>query len=141
MPEVLIPHISDNEILKRYKQIKPVVTLDEKLYYLRRFNLKEIRGICFLSDCRNDAANAVGKNELTVLEGKDFNCLHTYGLHGLFRPTIAEVLAQINDNDIPLVKAFEIIETPNTRRNAFDNDFISAAFTNGYHVSIVRLYG
>ena len=141
MADLLIPNISDKEILKRYEQIKPIVAVDKKLYYLRKFTLKEIKGVCFLSDCGKNVSNVVGKNEIHVLEGKEFKCLHTYGLHGLFRPTIAEVLSQIKDCDIPLVKAFEIIETPKTKSNAFNDDFISAAFNNGYHVSIVRLYG
>ena len=83
----------------------------------------------------------VGKDELEVLEGRDFVCLHMYGYYGLFKPSVGEVLSQINEYDLPWVKAFEIIEKPETAEDFYKDSFTSIAFENGYHVSTVRLYG
>ena len=82
----------------------------------------------------------VGKNELEVWEGHDFVCLHTYGYYGIFKPSVGEVLAQIRERDVPIVKAFEIIESPQTADDFYKDSFTSIAFDNGYHVSTVRLY-
>ena len=46
MFEVSIPIISDEELMKRYEHIKPVIKVDEKLHYFREFTLEELRGIC-----------------------------------------------------------------------------------------------
>ncbi len=35
-----IPQISDEEVMKRYEQIKPVITVNGKLYHFREFPLK-----------------------------------------------------------------------------------------------------
>lgn len=32
-----IPQISDEEVMKRYEQIKPVITVNGKLYHFREF--------------------------------------------------------------------------------------------------------
>lgn len=141
MTEVLIPIISDDELMKRYKQIKPVITLNGKLHYFREFTLEEIREFSYLWNRDKDVREEVGEDELEVLEGKDFSCLHLYGYYGLFKPSIGEVLSQINNKDLPFVKAFEIIESPKTARDFHKDKFTSIAFSKGYHVSTVRLYG
>lgn len=141
MFEVSIPKISDEEMMKRYKHIKPVITKEGKMHYFREFTLKEITGTSYLWNANEDVREEVGEDELEVLEGKDFVCLHTYGYHGFFKPSIGEVLSQINEQDVPLVHAFEIIESPETKSDFSKDSLTSIAFNNGYHVSTVRLYG
>lgn len=141
MFKVSIPKISDEEMMRRYKQIKPVIRVKGKLHYFREFTLNELRTLYYLWDADEDVREEIGEDELEVLEGKDFFCLHSYGYYGLFKPMVGEVLAQIREYDLPFVKAFEIIESPQTSKDFYKNSFTSIAFENGYHVSTVRLYG
>lgn len=141
MFEVSIPKISDEEMKKRYAQIKPVITVNGKLHYFREFTFDELSSISYLSNCDKDVREEVGENELEILEGRDFVCLHSYDYYGFFKPSIGEVLAQIKECDLPFVKAFEIIEQPKTAADFYKDSFTHIAFDTGYHVSIVRLYG
>lgn len=141
MFKVSITSISDEELMKRYEHIKPVIKKEGKLYYLREFTLDEIKGTSYIWNAHEDVREEVGEDELEVLEGRDFFCLHGYGYYGLFKPSIEEVLTQIKEDYIPLVKAFEIIESPKTANDFYKDSFTSIAFDNGYHVSTVRLYG
>ena len=109
MFNVSIPTISDKELKKRYEQIKPVITVKGKLHYFREFTFDELRSISYIWNLDEDVREEVGENKLEVLEDRDFVCLHDYGYPGLFKPSIAEVLSQIKEYDLPFVKAFEII--------------------------------
>ncbi len=140
MFEVSIPKISDEEMMKRYAQVKPVITKDGKLYSLRQFSPEEINGISYIWKLDEDIREEIPDGTLEVLEGRDFVCLHKYGYYGLFKPSIGEVLAQIKEYDLPFVSAFEIIEEPETAEDFHKDSFTSIAFDNGYHVSTVRLY-
>ena len=141
MFNVSIPKISDEEMQKRYEHIKPVITVNGKLHYFREFTLKELSDISYLWDSNEDVREEVGENDLEILEGRDFVCLHAYGYPGFFKPSIGEVLSQIKERDVSLIKAFEIIESPKTADDFHKDSFTSIAFDNGYHVSTVRLYG
>ena len=140
MFKVSIPKISNEEMMERYERIKPVITMNGKLHHLREYTLKEIKGISFLWNRDEDVREEVGEDELEVLEGRDFVCLHGYGYPGFFKPSIGEVLAQIKEQDLPLVRAFEIIESPKTANDLYKDSFTAIAFDNGYHVSTIRLY-
>lgn len=54
MFKVSIPKISDEEMKKRYEQIKPVITVNGKLHYFREFTFEELSGISYLWN-RNEA--------------------------------------------------------------------------------------
>lgn len=140
MSDIFIPEMSKEEMMKRYGHIKPVVTVNGKLYYLREFTLEEINDISYLWDVEKNISHEVGEDEIEVWEGKEFKCLHGYGYYGLFKPSVGEVLSQVNAKDIPIVKAFEIIEKPTTENMLHKDSFESRAFKEGYHVLIVRLY-
>lgn len=140
MFKVSIPKISDEELKERYEQIKPVITVNGKLHYFREFTFEELSNRSYLWGCDKNVREEVKENELEVWEGKDFACLHSWGYYGFFKPSVAEVLAQINELDLPLVSAFEIIESPKTAEDFHKDSFTSIAFNNGYHVSTVRLY-
>ena len=140
MSDILIPKITDEELYKRYESIKPVVTVKGNLYYLRKFTLDEIKGITYIGNLEKDLRKQVDEDEIEEWEGKDFRCLHTFGHPLLFKPSIAEVLSQIKECDIPKVKAFEIIEYPRNISNVEQDSFSLVALKAGYHVSVVRLY-
>lgn len=122
-----IPQISDEELMRRYEKIKPVVRKKGKLYYLREFTLDEVKNISYLWNADSGVREEVGEGKLEVLEGKSFKCFHTYAAPCLFKPSIREVLAQIKKEDLPLVKAFRISEPIIVEGN--------------YHISTVILYG
>lgn len=125
MFKMSIPRISNEEIKKRYEQIKPVVTVNGKLHYLKTFTYAEIVGCSYLWKLDVDVREEVGENELEVLEGKDFVCLHTYGHSKPFKPSILEVLSKIDELDLPFVKAFEIIDSPRTLNDCLKDSFTS----------------
>lgn len=133
---VKIPKITDEELLKRYAKIKPIVDIGGKKYFLREFTLKELRSFSYIWKKDEDKTQEVNMEEYVSI-GEDFECLHTYGYYGLFKPSIAEVLSQIKDIDVELVDAFEIIKSPETMEDFGKN---INAFNQGFHSSIVRLY-
>ena len=141
MFKVSIPKISDEELERRYELMKPFITVNGKLHYFRKFTLSELKDINYLWGRENNVREEVGEGKLEILKGKDFSCLHSYGYNEIFSPSIGEILSQIMECDIHLIKAFEIIEIPQTHSDFHKDSFTSIAFCNGYHVSTVRLYG
>ena len=67
----------------------------------------------------------------------DITTFHGYGYYGMFKPSIAEVLAQIPDVLVQRVVAFEIIGQP---ESAADLNAHPDAVNDGYHVATTRLY-
>lgn len=140
MFNVSIPKFPVEEIIRRYKDIKPVITVDGKLHYFREFTPEELSSISYLWNRAEDVREEVGKDELKVWKGHDFACLHSYGYPGLFKPSLSEVLSQIKTEDLNLVKAFEIIESPKAAVDFYKDALTASIFEKGFHVSIVRLY-
>ena len=141
MFKMSIPEISDEELMERYKHIKPVITAkDGKLHYFREYTLDELRRTSYFFNRDEDMREEVGENQLEAWSACDFPCLHTYAYCGFFKPSIAEVLAQVDEGRIPLIKAFEIIDYPKYTKDFRKDILTSIAFDNGYHVSTVRLY-
>ena len=140
MFNVSIPKFPVEEIIRRYKDIKPVITVDGKLHYFREFTPEELSSISYLWNRAEDVREEVGKDELKVWKGHDFACLHSYGYPGLFKPSLSEVLSQIKTEDLNLVKAFEIIESPKATVDFYKDALTASIFEKGFHVSIVRLY-
>jgi hypothetical protein len=62
---------------------------------------------------------------------------HSWGHYSLFKPSIAEVLAQIPAEHLNQVVAFEIVVKPET---AEDLNKDLEALNAGYHVATTRLY-
>jgi hypothetical protein len=55
----------------------------------------------------------------------------------MFKPSIAEVLAQIPEEHLEQVLAFEIVDSPN---NVDDLNAEREALNAGYHIATTRLY-
>ncbi len=136
MYNVSIPKITDEELLARYAKIKPIVKVGIEKYFLREFTLEELKTRAYTWETEQTKAGIVNMDEFVDIN-EDFECIHTYGYHGFFKPTIAEVLAQIKDTDVGVVDAFEIIESPETAESLSRN---KNAFNQGFHTSTVRLY-
>lgn len=139
MPEPHISWISKEEIIERYSHIKPVAKRgDGTLYWLRTFSNDELFNISYLWDDHRE--RPVQDGEIVPIPDADFRCLHSYGYYGLFKPSVAEVLTQLDPRIVDRVAAFEIIDSPLTWDDFHRDCFTSAAFKNYYHVSTVRLY-
>ncbi|MEK7628729.1 MAG: hypothetical protein AAB421_04930 [Patescibacteria group bacterium] len=67
----------------------------------------------------------------------DITTYHGFAYHGFFKPSVAEVLAQIPKEHLDSVVAFEILDSPQT---ASDLNAEHEALNAGYHVATTRLY-
>ena len=68
---------------------------------------------------------------------RDIRTYHTYAYYGFFKPSIAEVIAQIPQELLDQVVAFEIIKHPETAADLHEEQ---KALDAGYHVATTRLY-
>ena len=137
MYNVSIPEISRDELISRYQRIKPIVEINKKKYFLRDFNEDELTNTSYIWHRHTDRRELVDLYLLVARPEFDFEYLHTYGYHGLFKPSIAEVLAQIPELELDFVDAFEIIKSPRNWNDLVRNQIV---FDNGFHISKVRLY-
>ena len=102
------------------------------------FDKEELFDISYLWDGKIE--KQVQDGEIIPILDKDFRCLHEYGYYGYFKPSVAEVLTQIDPEILGDVVAFEIIDSPKTAKDFHRDEFTSNAFRSGHHVSTVRLY-
>lgn len=137
MYKVSIPKISDEELMKRYQKVKPIVKINGIRYWLRDYSLEELKNTSFFDNKSTDKRSHVDMRSLEAVPYLDFECLHTYNYPAFFKPSVAEVLAQIPVPEVYWVVAFEIIKKPETAEDFSRN---SNAFNQGFHSSTVRLY-
>lgn len=137
MYNVSIPEITKEELLARYERIKPIVDIEGTKYFLREFTAEELSGQSYIWDKENDKREKVDMDLYIPMMEMDFECIHKYGYYAFFKPSIAEVLAQIPKHDVSFVNAFEIIEFPRTNEDFNKNKIV---FDSGFHISKVRLY-
>ena len=130
-----IPEIDDKRLKELYQLLKPIVTIDEMKYLLRKFTLQELRNQSYIWNRHEDKRDVVDPSRLETVD--DFLCLHTWGYYGLFKPSIAEVLSQAPESVIEQANTFEIIESPETREDVFK---YKEVIDNGFHLSKVRAY-
>ncbi len=133
--DIKIPRINDNKLLELYNKIKPIVTIKEQKYLLKEFELLDLRGISYLENINKNKKSIIDINRLEIID--DFLCLHTYAYSTIFKPSIAEVLAQYPNELIDKSNLFEIIEKPVTLD---DITKYRQFFDCGYHLSKVRAY-
>ena len=129
-----IPEISNKRLKELCKRIKPVErfadgpdglfrSLGGWLYYIRDVNP---RNVAFTWDPK-PTERAIGLKELCCID-----TYHTFAAPVCFKPTIAEVIAQIPEKLIDKVVAFETLS----------QDLSSANIADDYHhVTQTILYG
>lgn len=130
-----LPTIDDNRLRELYKTLKPIVTIEEIKYLLKEFTLEQLRNQSYIWNVERDNREIVEPGKLEIVD--DFLCLHSWGHYGLFKPSIAEVLAQVHDYVAKEANTFEIIESLQTREDVFR---YSEIIDNGFHLSKVRAY-
>lgn len=156
MFEIKLPKLTEIELAARYKNLKPIVKNDNgKLSWIESFDkIKNLKTTAYTWDPK--FVREVKKDELIELPCFDLLCLSPYAYYGAFKPTIEEVLCQLNTIHMPLegditlgayddfkskIVAFEIIEQPETKADFHKTDLHTAVFNAGYHIFKVRFYG
>lgn len=127
-----IPKISNKLLNELANQVQPLVR-DEHAH-LRTIHPVDLRNQSYLWD-PNFAGDPIPIEDLEVIG--HFRCLHTYGYHGMFKPSVAEVLCQIPVSLMEGAAWFEIVEQPKT---AEDLHLEEKALNEGFHVSTVAVY-
>lgn len=110
--KIILPKLSDDELLARYRRIKPLIKEEELYYYLKRFNLIQMRNHSYLWNTDNDKRGQVDMTGSEIIA--EFSCYHTYSYYGFFKPSIAEVLQQFPDDVLSEANAFYMFESPKT---------------------------
>ncbi len=123
---ITIPEISDEELTRLYKLIRPIFHRRHTPYYYA------------LSNPRDTAFNwnkPAGKAP-KLIEHKRIRTLHRFGYHGIFKPSVDEVIAQMSAEDRLVVIAFET-HGPET---ADDLNRHGIELNAGFHVAETVLY-
>lgn len=123
-----IPEVSDNR-LKKFSEIFPVRTKDGHKFALEHIDVKDYRDVAF-------TFKDTTKRVRGLKEKSRHRTLHTFGYHGIFKPSIAEVVAQVKDGEWNGVIAFETIG-PDT---SDDLNREKEALDAGFHVAETILY-
>ena len=123
MAKKKIPEISNKRLEELCKRIKPVVDNsrrhdDPELWYIRKVDPRHVA----FTWSPKPTKKAEGLKKY-----KEIMTLHSYGAPVYFKPSIAEVLAQIPKNDLDKIVAFE------TKHLGFSKD-------NEYHAARTILY-
>jgi len=127
--KIWIPEVSKQYIIELAERIKPVVQFAfGGKCYIKPVDLFKIAYTW-------DPVAADKATGLKLL--CDITTYHTYGYHGFFKPSIAEVLAQIPAEHLDKVVAFEIVKSPN---DVDDLNREQEALNARYHVATTRLY-
>ena len=138
MKQLSIPQITDEELMRRYLKIKPIAEVGDGKYWLKDYSIDEMRNTSYFWSLFPDKREPVGE-KLYYHDYHEFECLHSFGFHGFFKPSVAEVLAQIPEDCLKhfTIDAFEIIGKPT---GSDDLNKYREALEQGFHVSVVRLY-
>ncbi len=131
--KIILPYLTDDELLARYKRIKPIVSIDEVYYYLKRYNVKMMRNVAYLWNVDDDIRAKVDMTDAKTLA--EFPCYHTYGYVGFFKPSIAEILQQFPDDVLDEANAFYMTHSP---ENEYDLNAQLEIVKAGCHQSTVR---
>ena len=136
LPEKIeIPEISDERLLAFYKFLKPLVTIRQLKYLLKKYTVHEMRCNSYTWDKEDDKRQTIDSSKLETVE--DFLCFHSYCYYGFFKPSICEVLSQTPSKSLREADFFEIIEKPETREDVFR---YKEVVDKGFHLSKVRTY-
>ena len=98
--KAFVPEITEERLNTLIKKIVPVVRENNKLY---KIEIPDLRKIAYTWDYK------ITEECNNLKEVMRIKTNHYCGYYGLFKPSIAEVLAQIPENLINKVVAFEII--------------------------------
>ena len=131
--KIILPYLTDDELLCRYKRISPIVLYKEYYYLLKKLSLEFIRSHSYISDLDKMPKKQIDIARAQVLD--EFVCYHSYGTFATFKPSVAEILQQFPDNLLNKANAFVMTEKPSQVKGEEDTSEIMDA---GCHTSKVR---
>ena len=121
--------ITDEKLQSLLARIKPVFDFPNKGKCFVKVD--DPRGVSYVWD-PTSIGSVTGLKPLC-----DITTYHTFGYYGLFKPSVAEVLAQIPEDKLNQVVAFEIVNQP---RTSSDLNAQIDAINAGFHRATTRLY-
>ncbi len=124
-----IPAIGDDLLARLAKRIKPVIR--------NRNNALVYIDACHLRNTAFTWSPRINRRATNLVKHATIETFHRYGYYGFFKPSVAEVLAQIPVGLIEKTVAFESIGP----QNAKDLGKHTAALNAGFHVATTHLYG
>lgn len=122
-----IPPLTAAKLKELAARIVPLVERDGALWYIEPVDLTNV---AFSWDPKL-VRKAEGLTPIGLIR-----TLHTYGYYGMFKPSIAEVLAQIPESYLEKTVAFRVVG-PDT---ADDLNREKEALNAGFHVAETTLY-
>ncbi len=123
LEKISIPEISDEKLQELCARIVPVTRIKKDLWHIKPADLRKRSFIC-------NPEPTEKAEDLKHLQ--DIKTCHVSMNPTFFTPSVAEVLAQIPEELIGEVVAFEIVEFPK---------FDDISKNEGYDQAITRLYG
>jgi hypothetical protein len=108
--KIILPEISDEELLGLYGKICPIFKSENLYWYLKRYELSKLRKTSYLRNGGTDKTNQFDMSHAETIA--EFSCYHSYGYHRRFIPTIAEVLQQFPVEALQKANAFYMYEYP-----------------------------
>ena len=136
IPEkIIIPKLTNEELIALYERIRPIVEFNDEKYLLKKFTLDQIINTSYIYNIEDDIRVLVDQEDLETVE--EFPCFHTYGYPGFFKPSIGEALSQLPEKSKIESNYFEMIEQPDTVE---DLNMYFDVINKGYHVSKIRTY-
>ena len=131
--KIILPYLTDDELLARYRRIKPIVSINGIYYYLKRYNVDMMRCQSYLWNIDKDIRGQVDMTGVETIA--EFPCYHTYGNVELFKPSVAEVLQQFPDDILNVANAFYMT---NSLENKYYLNMQSEILNAGCHHSTVK---
>lgn len=131
--KIVLPEISREELIERYKRIRPIVKNRSFWYGLKDFDIEDLLSVSFLENIDNNRESMISPREMFVIG--EFPCYHKIGNNGEFNPTVYEVLSQFPDEYLNEASLFYLRDYPKTLEDFENqNELIKA----GCHKSRVR---
>ena len=133
---VNIPMATKEEILRRYKLLKPIREFAGVKYWLPALSDKELARNLF--DIPQSECVKVTNG---LVYAKKFMCLHRKLSNGIFTPTLCDILAQVSDMDATHYCAFEIVNVMTNYLQLCNGSIESMILRQGkFDISTIRMY-
>lgn len=135
---VWIPRLADDYIRGLAERIRPLVRFvqgEDKLVESREGDPYTIEPKHIFNMAYNWDPKPVERITEELVPLRDITTYHAYGYYQFFKPSVAEVLAQIPEDLVDRVAYFEIVWEPETAA-----DLRGEAVKAGFHEARTRLY-
>lgn len=132
MSRIYIPEVDKKVIRSLATRIRPLVRRDGKLCYI-----KKPRSLFTTSFLWNAAPTKVATGLKCV---QQITTYHTYGHYIFFKPSVAEVLAQVEQLSAEIKESLVAFELTNSPQDATDLNREKEATNAGYHTATALLY-